>query len=52
MATTKTDDKPDPDGWSRFEHAVDAALHTAPMHKESKAKPKTTPRPANIAPKP
>jgi hypothetical protein len=27
---------PDPDGWNRFEHAVDAALHSAPKHNESK----------------
>jgi len=39
MATTKTDDKSDPDAWQRFERAVDAALHTAPKHRESKAKP-------------
>jgi len=31
---------PDPDAWRRFEHAVDAALHTAPIHRESKPKPK------------
>jgi hypothetical protein len=31
--------EPDPDGWQRFERAVDAALHTAPKHRESKEKP-------------
>ena len=41
---------PDPEGWKRFEHAVDAALHTKPKHREgkpkteSKAKPIFTPR--------
>ncbi len=24
------------DGWERFEHAVDAALHTRPMHRKAK----------------
>jgi hypothetical protein len=24
---------PDPEGWQRFERAVDAALHTPPKHK-------------------
>jgi hypothetical protein len=35
--------KPDPDGWQRFERAVDAALHTAPKHKESKGKGEAQP---------
>ncbi|HEX4198455.1 MAG TPA: hypothetical protein VHZ26_13545 [Caulobacteraceae bacterium] len=25
-----------PDGWERFERAVDAALHTPPKHREGK----------------
>lgn len=37
--TDKPLPKPDPEGWSRFERAVDVALHTAPKHRESKAKP-------------
>jgi len=32
----------DPDGWSRFERAVDAALHTPPKHKP-KAKGESSP---------
>jgi hypothetical protein len=36
---------PDTDGWSRFERAVDAALHTAPKHRESKAEKKPEPKP-------
>jgi len=31
--------EPDPEGWSRFEHAVDAALRTPPAHREAKPKP-------------
>jgi hypothetical protein len=33
----------DPDGWRRFEHAVDAALHKAPKPRES-AKEKPRPK--------
>jgi len=35
--------EPDPDAWRRFEHAVDAALHTPPMHREPKAKDESSP---------
>jgi hypothetical protein len=28
--------EPRPDGWERFEKAVDAALHTAPKHRATK----------------
>jgi hypothetical protein len=43
--TDKPPIEPDPDAWKRFEHAVDAALHTAPKHrvaavKSQKTKPK------------
>lgn len=34
----KSPPEPDPDGWKRFERAVDVALHTAPKHRESKGK--------------
>jgi hypothetical protein len=37
--TAKPFPEPDPDAWRRFERAVDAALHTLPMHRESKGKP-------------
>jgi hypothetical protein len=48
--TDKPPPNPDPDAWRRFEHAVDAALHTAPMHRESKgeakaSKPAAKPKP-------
>jgi len=36
---------PDPESWQRFERAVDAALHTTPKHRESKAKPDTRAKP-------
>jgi hypothetical protein len=32
----------DPDGWTRFERAVDAALHSAPKPKR-KPKPESSP---------
>jgi len=35
--------EPDPDAWRRFEHAVDAALRTPPMHREPKAKGESSP---------
>ena len=34
--------KPDPEGWTRFERAVDAALHTPAKHKP-KAKGESSP---------
>jgi hypothetical protein len=34
--------EPDPEGWSRFERAVDAAMHT-PRKPKPKAKPDPTP---------
>jgi len=41
--------EPDPNGWDRFEKAVDAALHTRPQPKpkakvESKARDKSSKR--------
>jgi hypothetical protein len=38
-APPQTDDAPDPDSWSRFERAVDAALHTPPKHKPKAGDP-------------
>jgi hypothetical protein len=35
---------PDPEGWQRFERAVDAALHTPAKHKP-KAKGESSPAP-------
>jgi len=43
--TDKSPPAPDPEGWQRFERAVDAALHTAPKHRESKEKAEAKPRP-------
>jgi hypothetical protein len=38
----------DPDAWSRFEHAVDAALHTPAKHR-TKDKPESSPAKAKPA---
>ena len=37
-----TPPEPDPEGWARFERAVDAALHTPAKHKP-KAKVESSP---------
>lgn len=39
------DKLPDPDGWSRFESAVDAALHSPAKHREGKHKEESSLRP-------
>jgi len=36
--------EPRPDGWERFEKAVDAALHTPPKHRSGTSNSKPTKR--------
>jgi hypothetical protein len=43
MADSPPDNAPDPDGWARFEHAIDRALHSPPKHREAKPKGESSP---------
>jgi len=44
MAKTPTEDYSEAEAQRRFEKAVDAALHTPPMHREAAPRPKAKPK--------